>query len=46
MNKALGPGSVADDISVDPVTGFPVVYVGHLVTTEMVMAADDDDDEE
>lgn len=42
VNKALRPGSVADDIIVDPVTGFPVVYVGHPVTTEMVAAAEDD----
>ena len=44
MNKALRPGAVADDISGDPVTGFPVGYVGHPVTTEMVMAADDDEE--
>jgi hypothetical protein len=42
VSKALRPGSVADDISVDPVTGFPVVYVGHPVTREMVMTANDD----
>lgn len=44
VSMALEPGAVADDISVDPVTGFPVVYVGHPVTTEMVMAADDDEE--
>lgn len=43
MNKALRPGSAVDDISVDLVTGFPVVYVGHPVTTDMVKSDDDDE---
>lgn len=42
VHKALLPGSEVDDISVDPMTGFPVVYVGHPVTTEMVLAAEDE----
>jgi hypothetical protein len=43
VREGLSPNSGTAGVSIDPVTGFPLVHLGRPVTTEMVRAAADDE---
>lgn len=43
LRRALGPELEGEQVTQDPITGLPLVRLGHPVTTETVRAAADEE---